>query len=141
MLSTGVSAAGYSAEHKMGLGLNYPGISFKYLFSGAAAAEIRYQTTGNIHIGGVRAYYYFKQYDVLKLFAGGELSYIYFKGDVSEGSGMAGAVLAGGEYFFRDQMSFQADIGPAYILLGDRDTEVSLAGIEIVLNLGVNYYC
>jgi hypothetical protein len=65
-----VPAVSFSGQ--TAVGLNYPGVSVKYGFSESAAAEARYQTTGDISAAGIRGYYSFFRQPPLKGFAGAQ---------------------------------------------------------------------
>ena len=69
-----------------------------------------------------------------------EADYIGYKGKVSQGSGAAGEVFCGFEYFISPAFSFQSDFGPAYIYLKDRHNPVSVNGIEYVSNFAFTLY-
>ena len=59
---------------------------------------------------------------------------------MSKGTGFAGELFIGGEYFVAKRLSLQMDMGPAYIALTDGETSLSVNGLEYVVNLGINYY-
>ncbi len=70
-----------------------------------------------------------------------EGDFVTFKGDDSKGTGIAGELFVGGEYFFAKSFSVQLDLGPAFISLKDtKDTSESVSGLEYVVNFGINYY-
>jgi len=133
-------AYGEDISSRFGVGLNWPGLSVKYGLSPAFAIEARYQNESDINVFGPRIYYVLKGLDKLNLFAGAEADYLTFTGDVSKGTGSAGEIFVGGEYFINRNLSFQLDMGPAYISLNDANTSESVNGIETIVNLGVNYY-
>jgi hypothetical protein len=122
------------------LGLNYPGLSGKYFFSDNFSLEARGQKGDDIFTGGLRGNIYFNPAYKTILFSGLEADYLTFKGEESKGTGLAGEVFFGLEYFFMDNFSFQADFGPAYIHLKDNDSSLSVSGIEYVVNFGFNWY-
>lgn len=125
---------------KIGIGLNFPGIGLRYFLSDKLSLEAKGQFTKDIIVGGLRSYYYFKSESKVLLFGGLETDFVSFKGDDSEGTGFAGELFVGGEYFFDKKFSLQLDFGPAYISLKDKDTSISDGGIEFVANIGVNFY-
>lgn len=127
-------------SHRIGVGLNWPGIAVKYGISPKWAIEGRYQTQDKISVMGPRIYYVMKEGSALNLLAGVEGDYVTFTGDVSQGSGFAGEIFVGGEYFVARNLSFLLDMGPAYVSLSDTDTSESVSGLDVVLNMGVNYY-
>jgi hypothetical protein len=131
------------AEIKRGdwaVGINYPGLSGKYFFSDNFSLEVRGQKGDNIFTGGLRGNLYFNPAYKTVLFSGVEADYLAFKGEESKGTGLAGEVFFGLEYFFLDNFSFQADLGPAYIHLKDNDSALTVSGIEYVVNFGFNWY-
>jgi hypothetical protein len=123
-----------------GAGLNYPGISFKYFLNDRTELEVKAQSEQGAGAVGARAYRFLKSYSSVYLFAGGELDMLTFEGEVGRGSGRVLAVFAGGEFFFRDNISLQLDLGPAMLMLNDNKYEVSESGLELILNIGVNWY-
>lgn len=127
-------------QGKSAIGLNYPGFGIRYFLSDNFAIEGRGQFTKDIVVGGLRSYYYFKLESKVLLFGGLEADFVSFKGDKSKGTGFAGELFVGGEYFFAEKLSLQMDIGPAFISLKDKDTSISESGVEFVVNLGINYY-
>lgn len=92
-------------------------------------------------VGGLRGYYYFSPQAKYLLFVGLKGDFVTFKGEDSKGTGFAGELFVGGEYFFVKSFSFQLDLGPALISLEDtKDTTESVSGLEYVVNFGINYY-
>ena len=126
--------------HRFGIGLNYPGVSVKYGLSQKFSIEGKYQTADKINVMGPRLYFVIKDCGKLNLLAGLEADYVTFTGDVSKGSGLAGELFVGGEYFITRNLSFLLDIGPAYVALSDTATSESVNGLDSVLNMGINYY-
>ena len=136
-----VFAYGDSSEGKIGVGLNYPGMSVRYFLSDITSLELKGQYEQDILVLGSRFYYYFDCKSEVLLFGGIEGDYVSFKGEESQGNGFACELFVGLEYFFTKKLSFQMDIGPAWIYLADRNyTSVTVAGFEYVVNLGFNYY-
>jgi hypothetical protein len=136
-------SAPVSAEPRkgaFGIGLNYPGLGVRYLVTDALTVEGKIQTETDILVAGLRLYRNFSSGERGKFFWGLEGDYLSFKGDVSEGTGIAGELLVGGEYFVAKGLSFQMDLGPAYINVTDGDTTLSVNGMEFVANFGINYY-
>jgi hypothetical protein len=143
MLVVFALAAPSSAETQkgdFGIGLNYPGLGVRYLVSDNTAIEAKVQTEPDILVAGLRLYRNFSSRPYGRLFWGLEGDYVSFKGDVSEGTGFAGEIFFGGEYFVAKRLSLQMDLGPAYIALTDGDTSLSVNGVEMVINFGINYY-
>jgi hypothetical protein len=130
-----------SERKKWAIGLNYPGIGARYALSSNWAIEAKGQIETDITVVGLRVYRHFPpQHDRLHLFTGAEADFISFKGEESKGTGYAAELFAGGEYFFNPRLSFQCDVGPAYISLTDRDTSLSVSGLGYVINFGINLY-
>lgn len=135
-----VTEEGFS-KGTFGVGLNYPGIGARYFFLDRYAAEVRGQFATDIFVAGVRVSRYFRPVSQILPYVGMEMDYVSFEGSLSEGTGYALEVLAGGEYFvWREQGSVQLDFGPAYLALADEDFDVDVSGIEFVVNFGINYY-
>jgi hypothetical protein len=129
------------AQGRIGIGINYPGVSIKYLnLPSKCAVELKGQFGDDIVVVGPRGYYYFSSAGKVKLFGGLEADYISFKGDNSEGSGLAGEVFIGGEYFATTNLTIELDFGPAYISLKDSDTKEEESVVEYVVNAGIIYY-
>ena len=137
-----VSAVGENniSHSTFGLGLNYPGLGARYFLTEHYCLEAKGQFEKDILVGGLRVYRYFRSAGGILPFIGLEADYVHFKGEVSKGSGFAGELLAGGEYFFTRRFSAQLDFGPAYISLKDQPTAFSVDGIEYVFNFGINFY-
>ena len=132
---------GEVAKKDIAIGVNFPGIGARYFFSDKISAELKGQLEKDIVVGGLRGYYYFSPQAKYLLFAGLEGDFVSFKGDDSEGTGFAGEVFIGGEYFFNKSFSVQLDLGPALIFIKDtKDTSESVSGLEYVVNFGINYY-
>ena len=125
---------------KWGIGLNYPGLGLKYRVNSRNTVEIRTQLGKDILVIGPRYYYNLSRRDKLVLFCGGEADSLRFKGSVSDGAGIAALIFIGGEYLTAPDFGVSMDIGPAYISLQDRDTEMMEKGIDFVLNIGLTYY-
>jgi hypothetical protein len=129
-----------SIAKRWGVGLNYPGLSVKYGINEKNALELKSQFGEGIFVIGPRYYYNFNPKDKAVIFLGGEVAYISFKGDESEGSGFCVGGFVGGEYFVNKNFAVSMDIGPVYITLKDKDTSLDESGVDFVLNLGLNYY-
>jgi len=121
-------------------GVNYPGLGFRYFVDDDVSLEVKTQLEKDIFVGGLRGYGYIGRESNILFFTGLEADYTSFKGEVSEGAGIALGIFVGGEYFFDRQWSFQADFGPAYLWLSDSKTAVSVSGLEYVVNFGINLY-
>lgn len=122
------------------IGLNYPGFGARYFFSNTSSIEGKGQFDDDISLMGLRWYYYFNKKSNVLFFAGIEGDLITFKGEDSKGSGSAAELFIGGEYFFDNNLSIQLDFGPAYISLKDKDTSLTETGVELVVNVGINFY-
>ncbi|MEW5768016.1 MAG: hypothetical protein AB1797_10415 [bacterium] len=125
---------------RLGIGLNYPGVSLKCGVGPKVAIEAKGQLEEDITIYGSRLYYNFNRGKAMNLFLGGEADYVTFEGEDSKGSGFAVEAFIGGEYFLMKNLSLTTDIGPAYVSLKDDDTEETEEGVEYVVNVGVNLY-
>jgi hypothetical protein len=125
---------------RWGVGLNYPGAGVKYLFNDKLSLELRGQFAANIVVGGFRGNYYFNPASTTVIFMGIESDYVNFKGEESKGNGFAEELYFGLEFFLLDHFSLQVDFGPAFIVLKDKDSSLTLNGIEYVVNFGTNWY-
>ncbi len=132
--------AGAEFVPRWGLGLNYPGAGIKYFFNDRLSLELRGQFAEDIVIGGLRSNYYFNPASNTTIFMGLESDYVVFKGEESKGNGFAEELYLGLEYFLLDHFSLQVDFGPAFIILKDKDSALSVNGIEYVVNFGTNWY-
>lgn len=126
------------AKGDIGVGVNYPGAGVRYFLSDKISLELKGQYEKDIILGGLRGYWYFSPVKNILPFAGLEADYVSFKGESGSGTGIAGEIFAGIEYFFTRSFSAQLDLGPAYISL-DAAAE-SVSGLEYVVNFGINYY-
>jgi|SRR3989339_73034 len=140
LLFSGSSLFSEISKGDFAVGLNFPGFGARYFLSDKMSVELKGQYETDIIVGGLRGYYYFSPVSKYLLFAGLEGDFVSFEGDESKGSGIAGELFVGGEYFFTEKFSFQMDFGPAYISVKDDDTSESVAGLEYVVNFGINYY-
>ena len=144
LLLNGLARAGEfipeARQGSFGLSLNYPGAGIRYFVSDLCVLEAKGQADGGTMVGGLRVYKHFWTADRLFLFMGVEADYIQFKGKVSRGTGAAGEVFGGFEYFIAPAITLQADFGPAYIYLKDRHESVSLNGIGYVANFSFTFY-
>lgn len=125
---------------RWGVGLNYPGAGIKYLFNDKLSLELRGQFAEDIVIGGLRGNYYFNPESNAVLFMGIESDYVSFKGEESKGHGFAEELYLGMEFFLLSHFSLQVDFGPAFIILKDKESSLSVRGIEYVVNFGLNWY-
>ena len=57
------------------------------------------------------------------------------------GYGFTALLFEGMEYFINESFSLNVDIGPCLTVLFDsEDPSINVAGIDLVINLGFNYY-
>ncbi len=129
-----------AGSERLAVGLNYPGVGVKYLFSDKLSLELRGQFADDIVIGGLRGSYYFNPASDTVIFMGIESDYVSFKGAESKGNGFAEELYLGLEFFLSGHFSLQVDFGPAFIILKDKDSALSVNGIEYVVNFGTNWY-
>jgi len=134
------TAAGEDLLPRWGVGLNYPGAGIKYLFNEQLSLELRGQFADDIVVGGLRGNYYFNPDSTAVLFMGIESDYVSFKGAESKGHGFAEELYLGIEFFLFSNFSLQVDFGPALIILKDKESSLSVNGIEYVVNFGINKY-
>ncbi|MFW6134236.1 MAG: hypothetical protein ACOC5R_01510 [Elusimicrobiota bacterium] len=136
-VSNGITAG---TGKKLAVGINYPGLGVRYGITDSVCMELKGQYQDDIIVAGLRSYKYFSSLSGVHPFVGIEADFVDFKGDQSEGSGIALEIYGGGEYFLTKNLSFQLDIGPAYIALSDKNYDVSEDGIEFIANMGINWY-
>ncbi len=123
-----------------GVGLNQVGGHVRYFFTNQWAIEAKAQTAGDVCVGGMRGYYYLSGRKKLRLLAGLEGAYISVDDDSVPSTGYAGALFFGCEQFFADKLSFQLDMGPAYVALKSNGSSLDVSGVEYVVNMAVNWY-
>lgn len=131
--------ASAESSYKFAAGVNYPGINLKYMFSEKFGGEFKFQYSEDIKITGLRGYYGLKQFGNLSFFGGLETDVIFFEGELTEGYGFALELFSGFEFLIYKHAVFQLDIGPALILVADKDTKISNSEIQFVLNPAVNF--
>ena len=143
LLLCAVSARAQMEKGDMAAVLNWPGIGFKNFLQDHLAGEIKYQTAEDVTVTGLRGYYYFSKTPGVHIFTGIEVDTISFKGEEGDGNGTAFEVMIGAEHFiqkFNNKLSVEADFGPAVIDLKNTNANESLSGIEMILNIGVNWF-
>ena len=139
-----IAASSIQAEElpmasRLGVGLNYPGISLRYWFK-RCGIEVKGQFGEDIQIYGLRWYKgVFGSHNPV-IYLGLEGDYIGFKGDESKGTGGAYEVFLGGELLIKKPITINIDIGPSFIVLKDKDTSEIQSGFDIICNIGINYY-
>lgn len=142
---TGTTAGASNTNHKFGIGLGWPYLSFKYGFHQNWAIEARGAYEDEIGVYGMRGYYNLNHYKKGLLFTGLGIDYVDYvlsednQKDV-EGEGYVCSLFVGGEYFINERFALSADIGPVYVGLSEDEFDLSVSGIEFVVNLGVNFY-
>lgn len=143
LLNVGVIAIGYSDDltHKIGVGLGYPYFSLKYGFSPKWSAELRGAFGSGIIVMGGRLYYNWNSEKRTVIYCGGEMDYVTFDTEDIAGNGYLGLVFVGGEHFISKRFAVSLDIGPVYTRLTDSEySDVSVSGIDWVVNIGINFY-
>lgn len=143
---------------RLNLDINYPGAGLRYFISDKTAVEIRTQamsqdadnrettepginTTLSASILGARIYRYISSSNSsLRPYLCLEGGQITFDGVYSKGSGAAGGAFGGVEYFLGKSVSMQTDIGAAYISIKDKDTALTVGGLDFIMNFGINIY-
>lgn len=140
ILIISVCSTAEAAHRTFGLDINYPGMGVRFFLSNKAALELKGQYLDDIYVAGLRGYYFIRSVKGLNPFLGIEMDYVNYRGDDSEGIGGVAELLAGAEVFITKRLSFQADIGPAFIFLYDDEYEENVDGMEIIMNIGLNWY-
>ncbi len=140
------SDTNHSASGGFGIGLGWPYLSFKYGFHQNWAIEARSAYEDKIGVYGMRGYYNFNHYKKGLLFTGLGIDYVGFVlptddgGKKVHGEGYVFSLFLGGEYFINQRFALSADIGPAYVGLNEDEFDLSVTGIEFIVNLGLNFY-
>jgi len=143
LLNVGVVSIGYSDDltHRIGVGLGYPYFSLKYGFSPKWCAELRGAFGSGIAVIGGRLYYNWNCEKRTVIYCGGEMDYVTFDTEGIAGNGFLGLVFIGGEHFISKSFAVSLDIGPVYTKLTDSEySDVSVSGIDWVVNIGINFY-
>lgn len=128
------------AEPNMYVGLHYPGLTFGISPSPKASFQIRVSSNSDIQVLDLRGNKHFWISDETNLFFGGSVGLTQFEGEVSEGDGFLLGVHIGTQKFLSEIISFSFDIGPVLVHLQDDDTELTQAGLNFMLNGGVEYH-
>lgn len=137
----GCSVNAYDSSKKVSLGLGYPYISLKYGVSSHFAIEIRNTTEEGIQIIGGRIYYNVNPFSRSVLYYGIEGDNISFSYTDQNGTGFAGYVFIGEEYFLNKTISLNLDIGPTYTkVIDESQSSIAIEGVDWVANLGLNLY-
>lgn len=129
--------------NRFSVGLNYPGLSFKYISKELIGAEAKVQISNVVKVFGGRIYKYFnisKKFDFL--YIGGEFGYILFtlKDTEIEGEGFCGSLFLGYEKVLFRHLGLSLDIGPVYTSIQDKEYKQKDQGFDFVLNIGLNFY-
>jgi hypothetical protein len=131
----------YYGWGKVGLGINYPGVSLRYCFNQIVSIEGRGQISSgsdNASAFGGRLYCNILKTHRVITYGCIEGDVVSFKGGDSNASGYLGGVFAGLEYFIRNNLSLQGDIGPAFVSLNGNSVQVG--SLHYVVNFGLTYY-
>lgn len=131
-------------ENKVALGINYPGLSFKYVFNKMVSAEIKILASEICKVFCLRIskYFWLSKTSNLFLYTGGETGYVYFKtkDETVEGDGVVGNIFCGIEKFLWKHFSVGIDIGPTMVYIKDKNYEQTEQSFDFVVNLGINIY-
>jgi len=135
-----LSALADGTEYTWLAELNVPGLSLGFRPLPHLDLCARFQYWEGVSVAGLRSQYYLAHPGPFWIVGGAEVDYVGFQADEVAGAGLAAEVFLGAEYMFLEPFSLQADLGPAWISLQDRDSQIPLAGTEWVVNLGLRYY-
>ncbi|MFC2061225.1 CsgG/HfaB family protein [Elusimicrobiota bacterium] len=134
-----------SGGSMLGLGLNYPGASFRYLSSTPGRGrnlhwELKYQQADSIPAIGCRLSLYLNKAGAALFFMGAEVAYTSFTYELCKVTGFIAEPYLGLELFVSETISFQVDMGPAFYRLSDSNYDVKASGYEICANIGMTFY-
>ncbi len=131
----------YDLTHKIGIGLGYPYLSLKYGISPKWSMELRGAFDDGIQVLGGRLYHNFTPEERTVIYCGGEMDCVTFDTKDIAGSGYLGLIFVGGEHFFSKKFTFCLDFSTVYTKLTDSEySDVSVSGIDLVVNMGINFY-
>ena len=127
------------ARGRIGVGLNWPGLSLRALVGNRWMLEARGQYEKEARAYGGRIYLYVFPGDRVYPYVGAEGDYgrFYGGGDVSY-EGYLGEAFAGIEYFMWRKISLSFDFGPAQAELEQGNAKAS--GMRYVVNFGLTVY-
>lgn len=125
-------------EKRWGIGLGNPYLSIKHHAGARTAYEIRAAFGTGISVYSARFYRNSEVKGKSVTFWGLEAGSINFAKEDIAGSGYFAMFFLGFERFITKRMTLSFDIGPAQINLSSGDRSVE--GIELVYNLGINFY-
>ena len=129
------------ARGRLGFGFNYPGVGLRYFLLDRYALEARGQFADAVLVTGLRASRYFSPLTQVLPYFGVEVDYVGFTSEYTKGIGYVAEAFVGGEYFvWPKHVSVQFDFGPAWLGLKDRNYDLTVSGIEFIVNFGITYY-
>lgn len=128
-----------SLKGKLWIGLGYPYISLKYGTTYNSLIEGRFAFSEKIKVFGGRFYYLFNPEDIAILQLGGEVDYVSFKDEI-EGDGYIFYIFCGLKYFITENLTFNMDIGPAYVNLKEKEFKLTISEVDWLFNLGIGLY-
>lgn len=143
LLNVGVISIAHSDDltHKIGVGLGYPYSSLKYGITPKWSAELRGAFGSGIIVFGWRLYHNFNPTKRTVIYCGGEIDYVSFDTENIVGNGYLWLIFIGGEHFLSKNFAVGLDIGPIYTKLNALEySDISVSGIDWVVNIGVNFY-
>jgi len=76
----------------------------------------------------------------IDIYSGLEGNVVFFEGDASEGTGLVAVAFGGAEYYVLEKLALNLDMGPALLVLWDGETKLHVTNLDIIANMGVNYY-
>jgi hypothetical protein len=124
--------------NRLAVGIGYPYLSVKYIFTPKVSGELRLASGDGINVTLFRGYYNFYEKDSVTGFYGGDLGQAAFNTQGMAGAGQIISGFVGGEYSINKNLRLVSDLDLSYLNLGSGANSAS--GIEIVLNIGINYY-
>ncbi len=109
-----------TSPYRYSLGIGYPDLRVRAQVWGPLDAELKFAFGDGIQAYSTRAYVRAYEVKSLRVFGGAEAGMLSFSGvEGLNGSGRFFQGFAGLEYGFTQRLGLSADIGPAYVSLGD----------------------
>jgi hypothetical protein len=123
-----------------GIGVNYPGVGFRYFINNRVAIEGRAQRDEEVLAGGLRGILYAGKLDQVFFYGGLEVDRLWVRDVDRIAGGWATSVFIGGEVFVSKRLAVNVDFGPTLFKLQDNGIGVENSTVEPVVNIGMIYF-